>query len=76
MYNVKANDGTLEFESASILEKFSKLQFLDKSIVAEGKLLGKDGNLSEVCFGMGYLTFMRLTSQLNDRGNPSSNRPK
>ena len=49
VHNLKVKDGALEFESNSALEKISKLQFLDKSIVAEGLLLGRDGSVSGVC---------------------------
>ena len=70
MYNVKANDGTLEFESTSILEKFTKLQFLDKSIVAQGQLLGKDGNLSEVCCEGGLFNFDEIDIAIECKGNP------
>ncbi|KAL5260745.1 hypothetical protein ACHWQZ_G010783 [Mnemiopsis leidyi] len=48
VHNLKVKDGALEFESNSALEKISKLQFLDKSIVAEGLLLGRDGSVSGV----------------------------
>ncbi|XP_063679214.1 uncharacterized protein LOC134814847 isoform X2 [Bolinopsis microptera] len=48
VYNIGVKEGTLQFDSDSILKQLSKLQFADKSVFSEGLQLGKDGNTREV----------------------------